>query len=747
MAESPLVMDRVDQDRVRDAIERIVRCPPFSGSPRLCEFLSYIVDHSLRGDLSELKEVCIGTAVFGKPSSYDPKIEPIVRVEARRLRARLEDYYAQYGQSDPIRIRLPKGGYQVLFEENCRAVSQVAPHIGEESRLDSTEFAPSPVLGAAPAPARQLGQHGSGRFRKILLLVAVAAFSVGIGVVLVVRMAVPKPLHFNRIMPLTSDAGTELQPAISHDGKQVVFVWSGENDDNFDIYVKLLDVGTPVRVTTDPAHDLAPQWSPDDRFLAFERVSEQGIGIYVVPALGGAERKIADLHMPVEVWKPDATQIQVGSGTAWTADGRGLIVSDQETATSGPASLYVLPLDGAPRRRLTHPPVPAGDFNAVISPNGRSVAFLRETSNSAGDLYVSDLDGGNARQITFDRSLVRGIAWTPNGRSLVFASNRGGKNELWQISVRGGTPEKISTAGDEVTYPALSSDGTILAYTAATQNSNIWRLSLHAPRGPTQPVPNLLIASKGRNDSPRYSPDGKKIAFVSDRSGSWEIWICDSDGKHLRQMTNFGGPMVGTPHWSPDSRSIVFDARPNGRSVIYTVSLEGAGPRLAVDDGFEDKKPNWSRDGRSVYYTSNRNGAFQLWRSGVHGENPARLTDIPCNDSVESPDGKLIYFQNDGYGIYRMPVAGGKPILVHHLENVYPSRFFDVSSKIYFLDQENTPRRIREYDPETGTISMIGTISGQLVYGTPSLSVSADGRFLLFAQEDKSSSEILTLRK
>jgi hypothetical protein len=136
-----------------------------------------------------------------------------------------------------------------------------------------------------------------------------------------------------------------------------------------------------------------------------------------------------------------------------------------------------------------------------------------------------------------------------------------------------------------------------------------------------------------------------------------------------------------------------------------------------------------------------------LWRSGIHGEHPTQLTTGICNDSAESLDGKYIYFQNDQNGIYRLPVTGGKPELIRELAGVYPSRYFDVLDQIYFLDQENAPRLIRQFDPESKKMLTVGEIDRQLVYGTPSLSISPDRRFILFAEQDNSSSQIMALRK
>ncbi len=738
MLETPAKTFEEGQDQlIRDSLERVLVSRAFSGSPRLSHFLRYTVEHTLRGEFDELKEVCIGIAVFGKTPSYDAKNEPIVRVEARRLRTRLDDYYADAGRDDEVRISLPKGSYQAHFELTS---GTPLDFFSVESATPEAPNNTGSNLVVEP-PITKRGRSSAQTF----IVVSLIAFCLGACAVLLSRLSKPKVLVYSHVSPLTSYPGNEMQPAISHDGRQLAFVWGGDNGENFDIYVKLLDIGTPVRLTTNAAHDLAPRWSPDDRYLSFLRVTEEGIAVYVIPSLGGAERKVADLHMGT-TWRADALQVEAGTGGMWSADGKDLIVTDQAEADSGTLALFAIPLDGSPRRRLTSPPSLIRDFNAVTSHDGRHLAFVRETSNTSGDLYVSDLDGTQIKQITFDRMGVRGVAWTPDDRALVFASNRGGAYELWQVPANGGTAQSIATKGFEVTSPDLADDGRILAYTSTTQNWNIWRAPIVAAEAASSP-PIRLIASLGRNDSPRYSPDGRRIAFISDRSGSWELWVSDSEGHELRQITSFGGSVVGTPHWSPDGQYLIFDARPNGRSVIFVVASTGGTPQPIVEDMFENKKPNWSRDGHSVYYTSNRGGKAQLWRSGVHGEHPIRLTSMTCNDSAESADGKYVYFESDQNGIYRLPIAGGAPEVVTELAKVSPSRYFDVLDQIYFLEQENAPRLIRQFDPASHKLSTIGSIERQLVYGTPSLSISPDHRFILYAQQDNSSSQIMALRK
>jgi Tol biopolymer transport system component len=127
--------------------------------------------------------------------------------------------------------------------------------------------------------------------------------------------------------------------------------------------------------------------------------------------------------------------------------------------------------------------------------------------------------------------------------------------------------------------PSVSPDAKFVAFVESHENWNIWRVQL---KGEEIGTPQRFLASTGQNHSPSFSSDGRTIAFVSDRSGNPEIWLCDNDSQHLRQLTHFGGPWLGTIRWSLDSNSIVFDARPKGHSAIY---------RMAVNQG----KPNWLR--------------------------------------------------------------------------------------------------------------------------------------------------------
>ena len=253
---------------------------------------------------------------------------------------------------------------------------------------------------------------------------------------------------------------------------------------------------------------------------------------------------------------------------------------------------------------------------------------------------MTSVEGGVPRRLTFDNRDILSQTWTPDGRSLVFASNRTGSYSLWRVRVSGGTPERIQGITLGAADPSFSRDGRRMAFSQFFLDTNVWRIDIEHPSAPPRP----LILSTVADSSPQYSPDGTRIAFRSSRSGSHEIWACDSEGKQSVQMTNFAGPLTGTPRWSPDGKWIVFDTRPEGQADIWIVGADGGKPRRLTTEPSEDVVPSWSRDGKSIYYASNRSGAWQVWRKPVDGGGAQQVTFQGGFAAFESPDGKYLYY-------------------------------------------------------------------------------------------------------
>src|SRR5215470_12183562 len=482
------------------------------------------------------------------------------------------------------------------------------------------------------------------------------------------------------VVPLTTYPGRESQPAFSPDGNQIAFVWSGAKDDNTDVYVRLVDGGNWVRLTDDPGDDVNPVWSPDGRTIAFYRSSPDGDGIFLVPALGGAERKLTG------VW---ANRFGFGSHSwiHWSPDGKWLVLSDKDSAEE-PFSLFLLSLETGEKRRLTAPPASiVGDCSPAFSPDGKQVAFVRVVSAVVGEVYLVSAEGGEGKRLTFDRAGASNMAWTPNGREIVFSSRRDGKSRLFRIPVEGGAAEWLAATGNDANNPTFSRDGNRLAWRQNKVDADIFRLAVKAET--SAPLANLIV-STALETSPRYSPDGKRVVFVSNRSGSDEIWVCGSEGENPVRLTSFRGPLAGSPSWSPDGKQIVFDSRPDGNADLYVVSAEGGQPRRLTMDPAEDIVPSWSRDGKWIYFTSNRGdsgGRLQIWKTAPDGSKAEQMTKQGGFEPVESPDGKWIYYAQErgASSIWRIPAGGGAetPVFDFHQKNY--SRIWTVTSDgLYF---------------------------------------------------------------
>jgi Tol biopolymer transport system component len=718
--EDPLELQ--DSHPVIKQLDRVLESPVFASSARMQRFLRFIVEARLGGDLAGLKETSVGIAVFDRDPGYDPQTDAIVRVEARRLRSKLQQYYDGIGVLDPLVIQLPTGTYRPEF-------------VKRELPADPITKQLPPAL---PAPVPPKHRRFAWAAAALLLLAAGVCLGWALS-----RLSSAGNSQTS-VVPLTSYPGQEFDPRISPDGKQLAFVWDG-NTGHYNVYTKLLEVGNPVRVTFGDGHDLHPSWSPDGQYLAFLHVAPAEKALMIVPALGGTARKLADLT-PSEVgtWRADATQMYGNPGPAWSPTGQYLAVTDYPDAQTGGAITLFTP-EGVRLRQLTRPRAGIHDFSPAFSPDGKLLAFIRYTSAYTSDLYFIPVGGGPPRQLTFDHADIRGISWLPDNRTLVFASNRGNGYSVWRTTLDGENPAQIPLNGYRITDPSVSRDGGLLAYTDTLRNSNVWRIR-RAGDGHSLSPPEMLIGSSRQSFCAHYSPDGRKIAFLSDRSGSFEVWVARADGSEPVQITSFRGPMAGSPRWSPDGQRLAFDARPEGHAAIFVVSADGGDPRPLEHNTFEERMPSWSGDGKWIYFCSNRGGAVQLWKRPAAGGPPIRLSRRIAFTSSESPDGQTVYFTSLGAGLWQVPAAGGQESQVPELQSFHSGLYVSVAKTgIYFVDQE-VSRSILFLSFSTRHVNTIAHMDRAMVIDTSSLDVSSDERNILYSQLDAGGSDVMLAR-
>jgi eukaryotic-like serine/threonine-protein kinase len=591
----------------------------------------------------------------------------------------------------------------------------------------------SPGRVGPAIPRSEPHPHFAGRHRIALATTAAGVLVLAAVLAVRTREAHP-PLPPMQIVPFSGSSGLEDDLAFSPNGQQAAFTWDGGTGGDPHVFIKLIGAGNALALSSDSPADSSPAWSPDGRYVAYAHAADP-MEIISVPSLGGTKQLVTSIAPAA----PDQNSRVV----TWAADGRSLLVSDRMSA-NGPAAIFSVSLQDGRKRRLTSPPSSAwGDGDPELSPDGRTLAFIRWEKDSVGDIYIEPAGGGAPRRITSDGKRIGGLAWSSDAGLIVFSSTRGALPGLWKVPVEGGTPEPLAGVGADAWAPSISRTGNLLAYTHQSEKVNIWRVPGPDAAGPKTPL--KVISSQRQQTSAVYSPDGKRIAFSSDRTGTFEIWISDADGSHSLQLTAFGGPITGTPHWSPDGNSIVFDSRPGGHSAIFVISAAGGEPRQATDGTFDDIVPNWSHDGSQIYFASSRTGRQQIWKMPAGGGPAEQLTHNGGFEAAESPDGLWLYFSKPAGGIWRMPSSGGEEKL---MLNRGTGRYWTVTRDgICFLDLSNIAHpTINLLDPTTGWIKKLGTLDKSVDWGYSGLSVSADGKWIIYAQMDDLISQIMLVK-
>lgn len=660
-------------------------------------------EKSLAGVISKLRKVF-------DDDPYDPRVIKTISKHGYRLIA-------------------PVSHTGAVQEDFGRNGAHVLPEVGRS---------PRPSLGSAtPMPA---SSHRG--FVVVVVTVLVVAL-IGGGIAWILGQTTPRPAMLASAIALTTYPGHEINPALSPDGDAVAFAWAGTDGDNWDLYIQQVGAEIPLRRTDDPAYDLQPTWSPDGTQIAFTRYTDNECSIYVLPALAGAARKLAAC----------AEHILPGGfvffrpNLSWSPDGRTLVFPYRENAQQ-PFSLYELSLESLERQRLTNPPASfLGDYSPAWSPDGRSVAFTRRQARRSADLYVYSLEHGTEQRLTFDYRSLLGLDWARDGRYLVFSSERGSTYDLWRIPASGGQLEWIPTTGWNVKDPSLARQGADrMVYENWFYDNNLWRLSLSDEVAGPPPSASSFLASTLRETQPQYSPEGTHVAFISNRSGSYEVWVADSSGTASLQLTAMDGPIVGAPRWSPDGTHIVFEARPRGQADIYTVDRQNGKVRRLTTSEADETLASWSPDGDWLYFSSNRSGAWQVWRMPMQGGNAEQVTQEGGYAALVSANSQLLYYTKHGQpGLWRISGDGSSEQLVlSTLQSGDWGNWTLTQEGIYFVERTTTPR-LALYRFSTQRIEHVVALSQAPMPNQLGLTVSPDGHWLLYTQLDQTESDLMVV--
>ena len=499
-------------------------------------------------------------------------------------------------------------------------------------RLEQEEpLAPAPPDADPPRSRRSLAS--------IALPVLALAAAVAAGYWVGRRGAADRPAalaaRFHRI---TERVGLEESPALSPDGKAVAF--TAVEGAHRQVFVRLVAGGPPLRVTSDPADHQWPRWGPDSSTLVYfapDATAERPGDVWEVPALGGTPRRVtASLS--------DADVAADGRLACFRLDG-------------GQVQLVAVSRDGASSPVVGRFPPGRYYRNPRWSRDARWIAY-QEGDGVRFDVFAVRSDGaGRPLQLTKDSSLVNGLAWTPDGRAVVFSSAHDSTLPylpplgLWKAWLEGGGVERISS--DEASYgqPDVDAMGT-LAASRLWLHSDVWRFPVDGAPAENVRRGVAITRQTGQVRTPTAGPQDREIAFLSDSGGHANIWVMSAATGEMRQITHERDPgvAVGVPIWSPDGRSIVFVSSRGNRGFVFglwSVNPDGSGLRLLAPRGLG---AGWSADGRWLYFVDEG----VLKKVPAEGGAAVTVRPEPARNVVGLHDGTLYY-------VVERPLVDGRP--------------------------------------------------------------------------------------
>jgi dipeptidyl aminopeptidase/acylaminoacyl peptidase len=347
----------------------------------------------------------------------------------------------------------------------------------------------------------------------------------------------------------------------------------------------------------------------------------------------------------------------------------------------------------------------------------------------------------------------------PDSREILF-SVRGGLRRLVVVGKEPGEsqPAPLPFVGEDGLMPVVSRPQpgrpSRLVYVRSFADDNIWRVETPAPGAPASSPPVVSAISSTRGDwFPQFSPDGRRVAFASDRSGEGGIWLADPDGSNIIQLASMGAFATGHPRWSPGGERIVFHSNREGQPDVYVIPAAGGKPRNLTSHPANDAFPSFSRDGQWVYFQSNRTGERRMWKIPAAGGEAVQVTNTVAYAPLESPDGAFLYYVETldrPSPLWRLPVSGGDPVQVR--EGVFLGNYVVLQGGIYYIDKPSGQGGVYYLDKPSGETRLqyfdfatrrSTTVARNLGTVDAFLTASPDGRTLLYCRVDSSVDDLM----
>jgi eukaryotic-like serine/threonine-protein kinase len=657
----------VAPEEVRACVERILRDERFVRSQALSRFLRYSVEETLEGRGDTLKESVLGMEVFRRGKDFDQRLDPIVRIQAGKLRTRLAEYYRTEGSAEGILIEYRRGGYTPVFRRRGQANAEAAA-----------------AVSGASAPAGRRVRWAAG-----MALVASAVCAAWF--LLPLRKSAQPAVLVER---LTSDTGVSIFPAISRDGRVLVYSSDRAGAGDLDLWARFLSGGEPVRLTRAAGSDITPDLSPDGERVVF-RSNRAASGLYTVRLPGGEEMRLSGSG-----WRP-----------RFSPDGKRIVYQDTGSRPGG--GIWIMSAAGGGARPVEIRNRVRLGGGPVWTPDGKYILFAGFDEDRA-DWWLIEPEGGEAVSTGLAARLpAQGLGHLDMeslpgdfvGREVVFPLVRGTAANLWlaplcpgewkvcgdvrqltsgsdmELSPRGSGTGRVVFSGDKLLTRIWSvAEGSEMAdpltrdasippghfRTPARFSASRRRLAYASQRSGNPDIylrdlqsgtEEMLAGSPAAEEHPLFSPDGKKVAYMTTSGGRKDLHVIDVESRLSRRVCEGCGEPFG---WLPDNCGVLYGAARGRVTGLAVVNVCSGGVRewLSRED-LSVRHSTVSPDGRwaAVVTAATASGVVALYLVALERGAPAAGSRWVFSPSAE-PEGPVL-FAPGGERVYYLASADG----------------------------------------------------------------------------------------
>lgn len=527
-----------------------------------------------------------------------------------------------------------------------------------------------------------------------------------------------------RYVLLTSRPGPETQPALSPDGAMLAYAMPATTPESEPaIFLQAAQPASPRQLTFPPRgySDHLPRWSPDGRQLMYVRINAKGgCQLQLSAASGGAARMVGRCD-------------RMNGRYDWLPDGGGIVAGVKPESGARSAPLSILRLDSGRWQAMDYPVGPEDvDFDPRFSPDGRQLGFRRNLTHS--DLWAMPAAGGTPSRLTQLRGSISGWDWMPDGRSLLFGF-AGSSPQLYRHDLDSGHSRALGRfAGGSLD---VSPRGSTLVFAIDDVRMSMFRYPLPLREGVP---PEALFASTGRDALPSPSPDGRWVAFYSDRSREMRLWLGEPGRpEHLRMVEGVVPIARQPPRWSEDARRLLVIGEavrtdPKATPRLYEIDVE-SGRATALPLADAPYSAQYLPGNRLLTIVDRGAGQLSLRISGSQMD--ARHVFDQLDDVGEARfdpgSGKVHFVRTSGPGLWQVGLDLRSPSLVDENQpTAYWMRRWAVHDGRPFLLRTSAPACLARWQWLGGHVPADGDCLDRERRGQPSFApvVSHDGKWL-----------------